>query len=80
MNPTDQNGGNRLDRIEASLERMQQRHEEMQLDLKQLLTAQVILTDRVDRLAEAQIHTEERLNALIAVVDDIVRKRPPPRA
>ena len=27
-------------------------------------------------LAEAQKHTEERLNALIDVVDDLVRKRP----
>jgi hypothetical protein len=56
-----------------------------------LLTAQVVLTDRVDKLAirldsaigaiqdltAAQRHTDERLNALISVVDDIVRRRPP---
>lgn len=80
----DQNGRNRLDRIEAILLRVVETQDRMQLDLKQLLTAQVVLTDRVDRLAQsvadladAQKHTEERLNALIAVVDDIVRKRPP---
>ncbi len=44
---------------------------------KKLLIAQVVLTDRVDRLAQAQAHTEERLNALIAIVDDLIRKRPP---
>ena len=54
---------------------------------KQLLTAQVLLTDRVDKLAgtldtaikelsASQRHTDERLSALIAVVDDLVRRRP----
>jgi len=44
----------------------------------------VVLTDRLDRLAktvkdlaEAQKSTDERLNALINIVDDIVPKRPP---
>jgi hypothetical protein len=57
-------------------------------DHKQLLTAQVVLTDRVDKLAitldtaikelsAAQRHTDERMNALIAVVDGIVRRLPP---
>ena len=55
---------------------------------KQLLTSQILLTDRVDQLARtldtaiqelsaAQKHTDERLNALISVVDDLVRRRPP---
>jgi len=55
---------------------------------KQLLTSQILLTDRVDQLARtldtaiqelsaAQKHTGERLNALISVVDDLVRRRPP---
>jgi hypothetical protein len=55
---------------------------------KQLLAAQVVLTDRVDKLAvtlgtaikelsASQRHTDERLNALISVVDDTVRPRPP---
>jgi hypothetical protein len=63
-------------------------HLNFQEEHKQLLTAQVVLTDRLDRLAqtvkdiaaaqaEAQKHIDERLNALINIVDDIVRKRPP---
>ena len=38
------------------------------------------LTEGFARLTEAQQHTEERLNALIAVVDGIVRRMPPPAA
>ena len=59
-------------------------HVQSREEHKQLLTSQVLLTDDVRKLAEYQRHTheklrraEERLNALIAVVDDIVRKRPP---
>lgn len=61
-------------------------------DLRQLLTAQVLLTDRLDQLtvrvdkvavtvqelAESQQHTDDRLNALIHVVDDWIRGIPPP--
>ncbi len=57
---------------------------------KKLLTAQVLLTEMQQRaekrmeqldlkmaeLAEAQKDTGERLNALIAVVDDLVRRNP----
>jgi len=40
------------------------------------------LTVQVQELAEGQKHTDERLNALIAVVDELVRKggRPGPAA
>jgi chromosome segregation ATPase len=58
---------------------------------RQLLTAQVVLTDRVDkltqrmdkgaermdRLAETSQRADERMDALIAVVDGIVRRQPP---
>ena len=61
-------------------------HVKFQQEHKLLLTAQVILTERVDKLAEnvekmrvefaeAHKHSDERLNALITVVDGIVRKR-----
>ena len=54
---------------------------------KKLLIAQVVLTDRVDKLAvsvqelrdemrESQKYTDERLNALIGVVDGLVRRPP----
>jgi hypothetical protein len=88
-------GQSRLDRLEGLMELLINDHVQFQQEHKQLLTAQVVLTDRVDKLAaearqgreemrtmfrelaESQCHTDERLNALIAVVDDPVRKRPP---
>ena len=83
----EQNGHNsptRLDRIEKTLEVLVQSHMEFANDHKMLLRAQVVLTDQVSKLTEevrelraAQAHTDERLNALISVVDDLVRKRPP---
>jgi predicted butyrate kinase (DUF1464 family) len=52
-------------------------------ELKHLLTAQVVLTERVDKnaiaiaeLIEAQKHTDQRLNALITVVDGLIRTPP----
>lgn len=47
-----------------------------------LLTAQVLLTDaqertekKIQELAEAQKHTDERMKALIAVVDGLIARR-----
>lgn len=34
--------------------------------------------ERLDRLAEAEQHTHERMDALIAIVDDLIRRIPPP--
>jgi hypothetical protein len=64
-----------LDRLVAEHEQLVHHHQEFAREHRQLLTAQVVLTDRVDRLVEAQEHTETRLQALIAVVDDLVRRR-----
>ena len=44
---------------------------------KLLAAAQAHLAAEQARLAEQVRHTEERLNALIDVVDGIVRRRPP---
>ncbi len=78
-----QNGSSRLDRIEAILEALTQDHsalaeEHLQFrqDLRQLLTAQVLLQDRVTQLVDAQKHTDESLHALINIVDGIIRKPP----
>jgi hypothetical protein len=93
-----ENGSNRLDRIERAIELLIDDHVQFREEHKQLLTAQVVLTDRVDKLAQTMValaeaqrvtnerladladagkQTDERLNALINVVNDIVRKRPP---
>ena len=94
-NPSNGHGQSRLDRMEGLMELLINDHVQFQQEHKQLLTAQIVLTERVDKLAasvqetreetramirelqESQRHSDERLNALIAVVDDIVRKRPP---
>ena len=73
-------GESRLDRLEGLLALLIEDHVQFREQHKQLLTAQVVLTDRLDRFiketAEAGKHTDERLNALITIVDGIVRKRP----
>jgi len=65
-----------LDRLEALLEVLVNRHLEFEQEHKQLLTAQMVLTDRVDRIAESQLETTEKLNALISIVDEFIRNRP----
>ncbi|HJU29357.1 MAG TPA: hypothetical protein VJ718_09305 [Candidatus Binataceae bacterium] len=84
----------RLDRIEGMIEVLVNEHIEFAREHRQLLTAQVVLTDRLDRLTdrvdrlavqvaelgESQKHTDERLNTLIATVDEIIRNPPRPSA
>jgi hypothetical protein len=81
-------GESRLDRLEGLMALLIEDHVRFSDEHKQLLTSQILLTDRVDKLAgtldtaikelsASQRHTDERLNALIAVVDDLVGRRPP---
>ena len=88
---TNGHGESRLDRMEKLMELLIQDHlafrddhRQFRDDLRQLLTAQGVLTDRVDKLAvsvqelrESQKDSDERMDALIAVVDGIVRRQPP---
>jgi hypothetical protein len=67
-----------MDRLERLLDMLVADHVAFADEHKKLLTAQVVLTDKVDKLVDAQKHTDERLNALIAVVDGLVRNRPNP--
>jgi hypothetical protein len=78
MENTEQNGytNPRMDRLEKLMDLLITDHLTFSDEHKKLLTAQVVLTDRVRELVEAQRHTDERLNALIAVVDDLIRNRP----
>src|SRR5436309_11193461 len=48
---TEENGTGRLDRIERALELIIADHEQFRHDLKQLLTAQVLLVDQLDKLS-----------------------------
>ncbi len=84
------NGGNpRLDRIEGIIEALANRQNLIEDEFSRLLKAQVVMGDQLNKLAESQIkiaaaHDErmrdmdERLNALIQIVDDLVRRTPNP--
>jgi peptidoglycan hydrolase CwlO-like protein len=90
----DDNGQSRLDRIEAIIEATATSQADIEDEFRRLLRAQVVMADSIRELAAAQHgtesnlrelaaahrNTESNLNALIAVVDDIVRKRPPSQA
>jgi hypothetical protein len=97
------NGCDRLDRIERALELLIDDHVQFREEHKKLLAAQVVLTDRVEKLAvrvdklterieqiaemgartdqrieglaEAGAQTDGRLNALIKIVDGIIRRQ-----
>jgi len=82
----------RLDRLEEFTEILLQEHIAFAEEHKKLLTAQVVLNNQLQEisalqkitdgslaaLAESQKHTDDRLNTLIAIVDGLIPKRPPP--
>ena len=81
--PGGQNGSDRLDRIEHALElliddhvQFREEHKKFQEEHKKLLIAQVLLTDSLAKLTKGQKATDDRLNALITIVDGIIRNRP----
>jgi len=85
MPDTHENGSgeSRLDRLEGLMALLIEDHVQFREEHKQLLTAQVLLTGKMaelteaqKQLTEAQKHTDERLNALITIVDGVIRKRP----
>jgi hypothetical protein len=69
-------GDSRLDRLEGLMALLIEDHVQFREEHKHLLTAQVLLTGKMAELAEAQKHTDERLNALITIIDGVIRKRP----
>lgn len=76
-------GLSRLDRMEGLMQLLIDDHLRFRDDLRQLLTAQVVQGDRIDKLVEAQKQvveaqkdTHERLDALILTVDDLIRRPP----
>ena len=90
----EQKGSSRMDRIERALELLTSDHVQFREEHKALLTSQVLLTGKVDKLSDelkalakhtderfAEVTerfaaTDERLNALITVVDGIIRRPP----
>jgi hypothetical protein len=80
----------RLDRVEEMLEVLVNEHIQFGEEHRQLLKAQVLLYDAVQKLAEAQTqsdrmlgelaqaqkHTDQRMAALIGTVDDLIRRPP----
>ena len=78
----------RLDRIERIVEVLANIQADMQQDLKIVLRSQVVMGDHLEKLtvevrtglaqlAEAQKHTDQRMDALILTVDEIIRGRKP---
>jgi hypothetical protein len=85
MEPSEQNGHNntRMDRLEKLMDLLITDHLSVTDEHKRLLTAQVVLTDTVQQLAEAQKRAEEQLrenaealNVLMRRMDDWIRNRP----
>jgi len=76
------NGSNdptRLDRIERIIEVLANTQLDLQQDVKVLLSAQVVMGEQMRegfaKLTAAQTHTDQRMDALILVVDELVRGR-----
>ncbi len=66
----------RLDRLESLVEVLF-RHLEFEEEHNRLLIAQVVLADRMDRIAEIQAEGAQRMNVLIAIVDEVICNRRP---
>ena len=82
-----ENSASRLDRIEGLVEVLVNEHLKFEEEHRHLLKAQVVLTDRVDKLAvtldayakradDRASATDDRLNALIQMMDEWIRSRP----
>jgi hypothetical protein len=64
----------RVQRLEELLEVLTTRHLDFEDEHKRLLRAQVIMADQLRELGAQQLHTNEKMHALISVVDDLVRR------
>jgi hypothetical protein len=84
MEDKEQNGykNPRMDRLENLMELVIADHVKFADEHNKLLTAQVVLTDRMDKLtvtmhelAESQRSTDARLNILVQMMDNFIRER-----
>jgi hypothetical protein len=87
MGDVEQNGHSnpRMDRLEKLMDLRINDHLSFTDEHKRLLTAQVVLTETVQQLAEAQKRTEAQLKenaeaqtVLMRMMDDWIRNRPNP--
>jgi hypothetical protein len=76
------NNPDRLDRVEGIIEALANRQHIVEDEFARLLRAQVVTVDiveklshKMDALVEAQKHADQRMDALILTVDEIVRGR-----
>jgi uncharacterized coiled-coil protein SlyX len=69
----------RLARLETSLARLETSVSTLTDLVGHLAQAEIRLVERMDRLAESQAHTDQRLNILIDVVDKLVHRNGSPR-
>jgi len=77
VNGNGENGGNveqRPTRLEEFVEVLTSEHIQFAEEHKRLLTAQVVLTDGKDKLAEAQERTEVHLEVLTRTMDAWIRR------
>jgi len=70
----------RIDALDGKLDRIGDEMLEFRQDLKQLLTAQVLLNDAQQRTDAKVAQLTDNVNALVRVVDDLIPRPPPPRA
>ena len=75
MTPNGDNTERRLTRLEEFVEVLANEHIQFAEEHRRLLTAQVLLTDRMDKLAAAQAHTDERMGVLIRMMDDWIKRQ-----
>ena len=73
------NNSDRLDRVERIVEALANTTADLQQDVKILLRAQVVMSEALTNLAEAQKQSDARMDALILTVDEIIRGRKPDR-
>ena len=79
------NGSGRLDRIEAILEALAENQQAIQQqhndDFKKVMTWQVLMQEKFERMAEKQertdkrmAETDERIQALVSAIGEFIRK------
>jgi len=82
------NGESRLDHIERVLAQLTDDHIKFDDEHRRLLTAQVLLTDTVQKLAvtvdrhaaeaaDSRKDLDDRMGTLVRMMDDLIRNRPP---